>query len=367
MKILVDGMSRDKGGIGSLLLNFAIYSKQVPVDQQIQFTFLLPSCSEYQQDLEKLGDRYYTVPSITRMSSYRKVIKKVFQEDTYDYLWLNNTSKVNRFLPVYASKMGAKLITHPHGVAGEEQGIKKLIFSFVNWFNYPVYMQLMKLPFACSEEAARTYYRNEDILRNATVINNGIFVDKFRYSRHNRKSIREVLSIQDGDVVLGTMGRLSAVKNHGFLISLLTELPVNYRCIILGSGEDRDALEQMAAEKGVQDRLLLAGQVENVHEYLSAFDIFVMPSLHEGMPYAVIEAQAAGLPCVVSHTVSNEVRLSDLVAFAELNSLDDWKKHILSAQTKTEERSQYADVIRKSGYSIEESYSTFWKTVANHD
>ena len=103
---------------------------------------------------------------------------------------------------------------------------------------------------------------------------------------------------------------------------------------------------------------------ENVNEYLSAFDIFVLPSLHEGMPYAVIEAQASGMPCLVSDTVSSEVRLTDLVNFAELNNVQAWMDKILEIQLCDENRSIYANEISEKGYSIEKSYDIFYNAVS---
>lgn len=365
MKILVDGMPRGKGGIGSLLLNFAVYSKQLPPEKSIEFNFLISKHSAYQSDLERLGCKYFVVPSITSVRDYSNAIKGIFRENKYDFLWLNNTSKVNRILPVYAAKEGAKLITHPHGVGDEEQGIKKKLFNILNKLNHSTYMRLVKLPLACSVEAARCYYRGaKDIFEKSLVIKNGIFVDRFAYSEENRNSIRSQLQLKDGDVVLGTVGRLTAVKNYMFILSLLENLPSNYRCIILGEGEDREKLEQSAEEKGLKDRFLLLGQKENVNEYLSAFDIFVLPSLHEGMPYAVIEAQASGLPCLVSDTVSSEVRLTDLVNFAELNNVQAWMDKILEIQLCDENRAVYANEISEKGYSIEKSYDIFFNAVS---
>lgn len=364
MRVLVDGMPKVKGGIGSLLLNFAVYSKQSSDENEVEFEFLLPESSEYQKDLDKLGCNYYFVPSIMDVANYKFAIKKVFQEKKYDYLWINNTSKVNRFLPVYAAKQGTELILHPHGVDDEEQGIKKQVFRFLNKINYSKYLQLMKYPFACSEAAARSYYQDESIVRQTTIINNGIFADKFTFSKKKREDIRAKLSVKKDDVIIGTVGRLSPVKNHLFLVDLLTILPDNYLCVILGDGEERANLETMAKDNGVNERLLLLGQVENVNEYLNAFDVFVLPSLHEGMPYAVIEAQASGLPCVVSNTVSREVGLSDLVVFAKLNDKIEWMDKILEIGSGTEGRKRYSSVIKDSGYSIEESYASFLRTIA---
>ena len=365
MKILVDGMSKDKGGIGSLLLNFAIYNKQLPEEQAVCFEFLLPENSDYQEPLRKLGYKYYTVSPITKVFAYQQIIRQIFSKHQYDFLWLNNTSKVNCILPLCAAKAGAKLITHPHGVSDEETGLKKVFFRVLNSLNLPIYKRLMRVPMACSQEAARCYYWDETIVRKTTVIKNGIFVDRFAFSQETRKKVRLALGIQEDEIVIGTVGRLTAVKNYPFLISLLSSLPPNYRCVILGEGEERENLSQLAAQRGVENRLLLAGLVENVQEYLCAFDLFVMPSLHEGLPYAAIEAQASGLPCIVSDTVSEEVALTDLVFFEALNQENPWRARILSIACDPSRRNLYSQKIRESGYSIEKSFEEFMVGVKN--
>ncbi len=361
MKILVDGMSVHKGGIGSLLLNFARYNRLH--SNALEFHFLVPEGSENLETLLEMGYRCYIVPSITQVMAYRRVIQQAFKENRYDYLWLNNTSKANALLPVYAVKKGARLITHPHGVSNEEQGIKRMIFDLLDKLNHQRYLKRVSLPFACSYKAAERYYRGSDLLERVTVINNGILVDHFAFQKEPRLAIRKELGIKEDEVVLGAIGRLSEVKNFGFLIDLVCRLPDRYRCVILGEGPERTSLLTMAETAGLGGRFILAGQVDNVAEYLCAFDLFLMPSLHEGMPFAVIEAQASGLPCILSDTISKECAVSDLVQFAALNDATAWEAAVQKISTGPEERGQYADVIRRSGYSIEESYAVFKKAL----
>lgn len=357
MRVLVDGIPKSKGGIGSLLINFARLNADA--QEPLQFDYLVPEESDYQHELEMLGSECFVVPSITSVLSYRKAIISVFKKHHYDYLWMNNTSKVNRFLPLYAKRNGTKIITHPHGVSGEEKGIKALIFQLLNLINYDAYMRVMDIPFTCSVRAAQVYYHNPDVERKAIIINNGIRTEQYKFSPEARARIRAALSVGEDQIVLGTVGRLSAVKNQSFLISLLTCLPPKYCCVVLGSGEDREKLLHMSQEAGVADRFLMPGEVDRVYEYLCAFDVFLLPSLHEGMPFAMIEAQASGLPCIVSHTVSREVQLTELVQFGMLNDLVDWKEKICGLKLYDMPRVKFADLIKGKGYSVEESYSTF--------
>lgn len=362
MKILVDGMPKQKGGIGTFLLNMARcskISKDVPV---IDFVFLLPEKSEYKELLEKIGCKCFTITNLTEYIKYKESIDKVLEQDNYDFIWINNTSKVNGYIIKAAIRNNIKILTHPHGVDNEEKGIKKIFFHFFDRTNQRLYFKNIAVPLACSHDAALSYYKgSESLLNKCIVINNGIFTNDYKYSELTRKDIRKKLGVSDNEILIGTVGRMAVVKNHTFLIELLHSLPNAYKLIILGDGEERSRIESMIGLFDLENRVILAGQINDVSNYLSAMDIFTLPSLHEGMPLSIIEAQAEGLPCIVSDSISKEVKITDLVRFVKLNDVSDWGKYILSEAEEIHDlkRDEYADIIAKSGYSIEQSFSLF--------
>lgn len=363
MKILVDGMPRTVGGIGSLILNIAETARNR--NDNIDFDFIIAERSAYVPMLEEKGYKYFVVPSVSDVKEYKKSITKIFAENKYDYLWFNNTSKVNIFLPEIAKNVGhAKVIAHPHGVDFEEKGIKKCIFKFLDRLNEKKMFSIIDVPFACSSQAAAVYYKNSaDLKTKATVIQNGISVSKFRFSEENRKKIREECQCGADDVLLGAVGRLTKVKNYPFIIELLTDLPVNYKLIIIGEGEDNESLNDLIKEKGIENRCSLLGKRNNVDAYLSAMDFFLMPSFNEGMPYSIIEAQTNGLRCVVSDTLSKELQITDLVRYASLDNKKEWIDAVTSNDLRNE-RDKYENIIRESGYSIEDSYDLFKKKIS---
>jgi len=362
MKILVDGMPRSVGGIGSLILNMAEISRERK--DAVEFVFLISDYSDYISILEKNGYRYFIVPRVKDVKQYKEFIGNIFTNNYFDYLWFNNTSKVNIILPEMAKRLGgAKIITHPHGVDFEEKGIKKILFKVLDRINENRMYALIDIPFACSEQAADVYYRNKvELRKKAIIIKNGILVSKFQYSEKSRKNIRADLQCENSDVLLGAVGRLTHVKNYPFIIHMLKDMNDKYKLIIVGEGEEQSQLTKLIREGGLESRCFLLGRKSNVNEYLSAMDYFLLPSLHEGMPYSIIEAQASGVKCIVSDTLSKEVDVTGLVEFVSIKDNEAWRMTI-EKKSPNFDRYKYMDIIKKSGYSIEDSYELFRKNV----
>lgn len=358
MRILVDGMPRTVGGIGSLIMNIAEEAKKRGDD--VVFDFIISDYSAYIPLLEEKGYKYFVTPRVKDTKKYKSSITTIFRENAYDFLWFNNTSKVNIVLPEIAKKIGGvKIIAHPHGVDFEEKGIKRAVFKFLDVLHKKRMFSLIDVPFACSEKAADVYYKHNKSLReNTKVIRNGIFASGYLFSTENRKRIRTDLGLTDEDILLGAVGRLTKVKNYPFLIDLMRNLPTHYKLIIIGEGEDHEVLQELIIRSEMSERCYLLGKKSNVNEYLSAMDFFLMPSFNEGMPYSIIEAQANGLRCLVSDTLSREMGITDLVSFASTKNLNSWINYLQEKNNKIDRKS-YTERIRESGYSIEDSYNLF--------
>lgn len=151
------------------------------------------------------------------------------------------------------------------------------------------------------------------------------------------------------------MGRLNRQKNLLFLIEVLEDIlksREDCRLLLIGDGELRKEIEEVAKEKGIDRKILITGMVEDVHKYMQALDVFVMPSLYEGLPFAGIEAQAAGLPCIFSDTITEELHIAPNIIFLPIDKGTPlWKKAILEM-----EKIGRADAMREliqSGYDLE--------------
>ena len=189
---------------------------------------------------------------------------------------------------------------------------------------------------------------------NYKVIHNGIDLNKYKYNEINRKKVRKNISLTD-NLLIGCIGRISQVKNPFFSEKIAEEIlnkDSTAKFVFIGDGELKEELQSIVKANNLKDRMIFAGTVDNVNEWMSALDCLVMPSLFEGLPFVLVEAQAAGLPCVVSSTVSSEADFTGLLQFIELDAGEKiWAETVLEACGN--ERKDYLVNLIEAGYSIE--------------
>ena len=179
---------------------------------------------------------------------------------------------------------------------------------------------------ACGVDAGRELYGTKWFDRYGTVIQNGIAYDGFLYQEKNAEEIRQRYGLE-GKRVLGHVGHYVEVKNQSFLIGLMPEVlkrMPNSILLLFGDGEDREKLSAQIRERGLEQSVRLMGNVSDICKVLSAFDLFVFPSLFEGTPLALIEAQANGLPCLISDNVPGDACRTDLIHRCSLVDTEGW-------------------------------------------
>jgi glycosyltransferase involved in cell wall biosynthesis len=207
---------------------------------------------------------------------------------------------------------------------------------------------------ACSQEAGACRYPQDITKHKLQVIPNGIDLPKFVFSRKVREEIRERLDIDDSTLLVGHVGRFSKEKNHDFdleVLSLLREKTDAVKLLLIGEGEREAVLREQTAAKGLEKNVIFQGVVTNVHDYLQAMDVFILPSLLEGLPIVGIEAQASGLPVLTSEQVTREMKQTDSVFYLPLNKPERWAEKILSLRNQ-----RFLDndrVLESKGYSIQ--------------
>lgn len=361
MRILVDGIPKKIGGIGTLIINLVNYNEQIGEKDNIIFEFLIPYQSEYISYFESKGYKYYEVPRILT-KSYRKSINEIFKYNKYDYVWINNTSKVNIYLPWKAKKNNSMIITHSHGVQTEEKGLKKVMFNLIEFLQKDCYCNLIDIPFACSVASAHYFYPRY-MMDECKIISNGIDTNRFLFNVDYRTEIRNTLLIDENDILLGAVGRLTKVKNYTFLIKLMLLLPDCYKLIILGDGEEKDEYTKLIYNLNLGNRVFLLGEKNCVEKYLCAMDLFLMPSLNEGLPFSLVEAQANGLKCIVSTGVPEEAKLISTTVFISIVDEDSWQKEILSYTPTCKYRKAFNVDVMNGGYSIKQSYTNFKNSI----
>lgn len=208
---------------------------------------------------------------------------------------------------------------------------------------------------ACSTDAATWLFGeyNVDIGR-VTVLPNAIDTDKFIFNMENRELMRKKLNISD-NYVIGHVGRFDPSKNHQFLLEVfeqLLEKKPESKLLLIGDGNSLKSIIAKASEKHIEDKIIFTGAKTDLPKYLHAMDIFVLPSKFEGLGISLIEAQAAGLPCIASNDVPKEADVTDNVTFIPLREpIDVWVDKIIN--TKLSTTPEHAnDLVKQNGYNI---------------
>jgi glycosyltransferase involved in cell wall biosynthesis len=170
------------------------------------------------------------------------------------------------------------------------------------------------------------------------ILHNGVDLEVYRYDPEARARIREEFALGDCFVV-GHVGRFSRQKNHKFLLPIFAKIKekrTDARLLLVGTGELEAQIRTQAEELGILDDIIFTGVRSDVPALLSAMDVFVLTSLYEGMPNTVIEAQATGLPCVISDTITRQASVADIVAFLPLEqSAEIWADNALAVDRES--------------------------------
>ena len=213
---------------------------------------------------------------------------------------------------------------------------------------------------ACSDIAAKWLLSAEEYKqKNYRVIKNGVDVEKYRFQEESREKKREELDIGDRPLFLN-IGRLNRQKNQSFLIDAFQRIHHSIPSsllLIAGEGDLRQELEKKTKDCGLQDSIRWLGNRNDIHALLSAADVFLLPSLFEGLPYTIIEAQTSGIRCVISDTISEECVITDLVQRVELEAERYAKKAVEAFNYRIKDRSVYAALVSEAGFDIHRTVS----------
>ena len=292
-----------------------------------QFDFLIFSDEKdgFYDEVLSLGCRVFYVPSRRAgIINYHKNLNRFFSlhADEYEVVHLNGMSLTTIAPLYYSKKYGVKKrIMHVHGATWE--GIHNKIFHNLNKLRIS---QIANYWLGCSQEALEWGFGRMNCYDKSIIIKNGIDLEKFKYIPETRSQIRAFLNISPGTLVLGHVGRFNVLKNHDYLIDvfrLVHENKIDSKLICVGEGELLDTIKRKVEDYGLDNDIIFLGNVDNVPEILHAFDIFVFPSISEGLGFVALEAQANGLPTIASTGVPSEVMVSD--NFIRLPLVDDYK------------------------------------------
>lgn len=347
IRVLCFGVHDQLGGVETFIKNHYSHMDH----QAVHFDFVSQySHMCFQEDFEQMGSTVYRIPNVKRnVIGYWRGISRLFKNQNYDVCYVNMLSSAN-VLPLYiAKKMKIKhIIAHSHNGNTPKGALRKIMHSF----NRKALYRYVTDFWACSQTAGNWLFGKlpEGVLK---VIPNAIDTGRFRFCEEKRSEMRKSLDIENC-FVLGNVGRFMEQKNPLFLIDIFNkvkEKKQNSILLLIGEGDLQPSIQEKVDQLGLHESVRFLGIQKQVEDYYQAMDCFLLPSLFEGLPVVLVEAQTAGLMCFTSSTVTREVQLTDNLYYIGLEKPpEEWADCILTEQGK--KRDEMYSAVKKGGYDI---------------
>lgn len=355
----------DTGGAETFLMK--MYRQLDRTRYQMDFVVSGDKRGYYEDEIERLGGRVFRITRKTKdFSAYRRELTLAVRDDGCPNVLRIGSDALSAIDLWVAKKAGASRLFMRSSNASDGKGV---IGQFIQKAIRRPLTSIADVKIAPSELAAEYAFGPKAIRRGEVrYLHNALDLNQYQFSLEMRRSIRNELGLYDNSLVVGHVGRFTAQKNHEFLLKVFAELlkqRSDARLVLVGMGELEHNIREKAKVLGVLSNIIFTGLRSDIPALLSAFDVFVLPSLYEGMPNVVIEAQAAGLHCVVSDTVTREVNVTGDVAFLPFTDTDLWVNSVLCAgeAARVDKRNQMAD----AGYDINEEVKRFVTLVYGAD
>ena len=356
---VLDKISIDSG-VSSVVMN---YYNSINHNRVI-FDFMLneePS-PEIRSYIENNGSSIYIMPGlkVANLFIYIKALKEFYRH--YDYKIIHGHVANSALFYLGLAKNVPYRIIHSHNTNASDIMWKRIRNWGLNRFIGFVANQR----FACSTEAAEFLFGKK---QNFEVMYNAVDIDRFSFNQKARDEIRVELGINNKKVI-GHIGRFSAQKNHEFIIDIFFQMyqtDNNAILMLIGNGDQYDYIKQKVKYHKLEDVVLFIGTVTNTCDYISAMDIFILPSLFEGLPLVAVEAQASGLPVLLSEKITREVSVTDKVVFLPLQK-ELWVEEVLTVEIG--DRTSAGQRVKKSRFDIETQTDwlcSFYEELLKHE
>ncbi len=338
----------EAGGTQALLMN--IYRK---LDRnKVQFDFLVeyPNKEFYDDEILSMGGKiYYTnIRKDYNVRKFEKQLEKILKENPQYKIIHVHVSTIGYICFKVAKRMGIQVrIAHAHNNSSVRD---------IKYIPRAILRKLFVISatdfFACSSEAGEYFFKN----KNYNVLKNAIDTNEFSFNEEFRKNIRNELGLEK-NFVIGHVGRLHAQKNHIFLLEIFNKLKLkkkNAKLILIGTGPLETEIKKKVKKLNLENDVIFLGNISNVNELYQAMDVFVLPSLFEGLGIVAIEAQAAGLPVVTSTGVAKDAIVTSNIVQISLDApIEEWVNTI--CEIKVNDKNLVIDNIKNAGYDIEEN------------
>lgn len=337
------------GGIEAIITNILTSAHAAGFAQNADVVAHCVEDSIFTERLSAIGVRIFELSGSLRAPKNARLFRNFIREHKYTAVHFNIFHGLSLKFAQIARKEGIPVrIAHAHG-SGLGDGLAAKIKTALSCLGASLWLKEATKLIACSEPAGKFLFGTEDF----TVIPNGISAERFAFSEEKRELIRSELMLGDSTLI-GHIGRFSSEKNHEFLLRAFLKtkkLIPDARLILLGEGELFEDMRSLAEGLGIEDSVIFKGAVEHPEDYLCAMDIFMLPSIFEGFGIAAVEAQASGLPAILSSGVPRSVAISDRTAFLPLDSEDKWAEQAATFANERVDRHGAVAAVAEHGFS----------------
>lgn len=338
------------GGVESVVMNYYRYIDR----SKIQFDFICDEDSTNipYDEINSLGGKVILIPPYQKIIKYHNELKKVLKEGNYKIVH-SHINTLSVFSLWAAKSVGVPVrIAHSHSTTNKKEKKKNLMKQVLKHFSKVFATDYM----CCSELAGRWLFGDKEYDKgNVYLLNNAIDLDKFKYDENIRKEKRKELNISDDTLVIGHVGRFVEQKNHRFLIDIFNEVHKereNSILLLAGQGPLMEEIHEKVNELGLNESVKFLGQRKDIDKLYQAFDVFLLPSLYEGLPVVGVEAQATGLLCILSDDMTKETKVLDSTKFIKLdNGSIKWADEIINSFNQYK-RQDFTKEMLENGYEI---------------
>ena len=355
MKVLQVGLSYNPGGIESCIMGY--YSELLKKGVRFDFVCMYESLAHEDKIKEMGGTIHYMANIKKHPFQFSRQLRELIKKEQYDIVHVNMLSAANMVPLKVAHQMKVRrVIAHSHN--SSSPGILRNILHAMNKRRITKYATDY---FACSKLAGAWLFPKEIYKRadQVQIIHNAISVDKFSYREDEKAAIVRELQLQDAWVI-GHVGRFEEQKNHLFLLEVFQEVARREQdaiLLLIGEGERLEAMKDKVSQMHLEERVRFLGVRSDVAQLWKGIDVFLFPSLFEGLPLVVIEAQAAGVFTILSDSITKEVQVTDQLEFVSLHqSAKEWANVLCKYKERQKSEANNAKIreeFEHAGYSIE--------------
>lgn len=358
-RILIWGMTENIGGIETVIMEIYRNINR----ERIQFDFLCDHNSPplaFENEIKALGGRVYRImySESESLIKARSCLKRFFKEHPEITAVHVHANFPYAFPLKYAKKAGIDLrIIHSHNSFGGDKRKSRIRELIDGVRKKQIEHQIKKYPslyLACSDLAAKYMFKNRDYIW----IKNGINIESFKYNGEIRDKYRKELGIKQDATVIGFIGRYREQKNPLYLLEIFKEYSkIDGKAILLmvGIGHMQEAIDKKIEQLELKNNVIQLGKREDIINIYQVFDAFLLPSINEGLPVVLVEAQTAGVECFISDTITRQVDITDLIHYYSISKEPkEWGQLMYDNLKKKKDRSKYASEVMYQGFDMKD-------------